>query len=159
VSNKVIWLTGLPCSGKTTIAKELDMYNIDGDEIRKTISSDLGFSEEDRAENMRRVATIAMKKLHEDNVVVSTISPLESHRKVAKDILLDQMLLVYISTPLEECEKRDVKGMYKLAREGQFPFFTGIGSPYEPPKDADLIIDTTLKTIVECVELIKEELK
>ncbi len=160
---KVIWLTGLPCSGKTTIANELkktiqDTVLIDGDVIRKTISADLGFSMEDRTENMRRVAKHALKATENGHTaIVSVLSPLDTHRQLVKAIIGSEVIImVYVSTPLEVCESRDVKGMYELARSGEIKWFTGVSSKYEEPLDADLVIDTTNETISESAKKILE---
>ena len=166
---RVIWITGLSGSGKSTIVNELEKllfaqgrYTmvLDGDNIRMGLNRDLGFREQDRIENIRRVAEVA--KLMNDAwllTLVSFISPFRRDRERAKDIVgEDHFIEIYISTPLEECEKRDVKGLYKKAREGKIPNFSGISSPYEPPVDPDIVFDTR-KSLEESVTSIMERLE
>jgi adenylylsulfate kinase len=148
----VIWMTGLSGSGKSTISNRLqkrliEMNKIstvlDGDNIRMGLCSGLSFTEEGRRENIRRVSEVSKLFLNTGIItIVSLISPFESDRKMAKDIIgSDNFIELYVSTSLEICEKRDVKGLYKKARSGEIKNFTGIGSSYEPPKNADIIID------------------
>jgi adenylylsulfate kinase len=161
----VIWITGLPCSGKTTISNKLNSllsqknlfaYTLDGDQIRKGLNSDLGFSKEDRIENIRRVGEVS--KLFADAgfiIIVALISPFKKDRDLVRSNLLPgQFVEVYLDCPLEECEKRDVKGHYKLARNGKMPGFTGISSPYEPPLNPELKLKTHLRNSSECVNAI-----
>ena len=155
---KVIWLTGLPCSGKTTLANAFvkchsGFISLDGDNVRQYISSDLDFSLNSRQENVRRVASFA-KLLLDQNIssIVSILSPLESHRSLAKDIIGDSFKLIYLDTALDICERRDVKGMYKKARQGEINDFTGIDSPYEKPLSADLILNTHKESINQCLQ-------
>ena len=142
---KVIWLTGLSGSGKSTFANALEIalhdrgmrtYILDGDNIRKGLGKGLGFSEEDRAENIRRVAEVA--KLMFDAgmiVIVSFISPFKAEREMARELIgADHFYEIYINTPLNICELRDVKGLYAKARSGQITDMTGINSPYEAPE-------------------------
>lgn len=147
-----IWLTGLSGAGKTTISKEIYniLYNIgynivilDGDEIRKGLSNDLGFSLKDRNENIRRISEVS-KLLNNNNIitVVSVISPMNSDRFMAKEILGDYYKEIYINTPIEICKQRDPKGLYKLVDEGKITNFTGIHSPYEKPSNPFLEINT-----------------
>lgn len=146
-----IWFTGLSCSGKSTIANELDKllnkngYHtmiLDGDNIRLGLNIDLKFSNDDRIENIRRIAEVA-KLMNDAGLIniVSFISPLEINRIMAKQIIGDKFFLVYVNTSLEECEKRDKKGLYKKARNGEIKDFTGINSPFDIPKNADVIVD------------------
>ena len=148
----VIWMTGLSGSGKTTLAIGLEKYLhdnghlaylLDGDNVRAGINSDLGFSEKDRTENIRRVAEVS--KLFASSGIVtinSFVSPTEDLRQLAKTIIGGaDFNLVYVNTPLEVCEKRDTKGLYAKARKGEIKEFTGISAPFEEPKAADLIID------------------
>tara|TARA_R110001606_G_C15225524_1_gene634531 strand:- start:293 stop:892 length:600 start_codon:yes stop_codon:yes gene_type:complete len=147
----VIWLTGLSGSGKSTIANELAIklqkegklaYILDGDNIRMGLNKDLGFSDNDRKENIRRIAEVA-KLLSDSGVIVITafISPFREEREKAKEIVgIDNFIEVYIRTSLETCERRDPKGLYKKAREGKIPMFTGIDSPYEEPIDYDIMV-------------------
>lgn len=157
-----IWFTGLSGSGKSTLANALEKnlsvcgrhtMLLDGDNIRLGINKNLGFEEKDRVENIRRVAEIA--KLMNDAgliVLVSLISPYESDRENARKIIgADSFIEVYVNTPLEECERRDVKGLYKKARSGAIPNFTGISSPYEAPADPDLRVDTSAIALEDAV--------
>lgn len=157
------WLTGLPGSGKTTIAKilEEELFNnkilvklIDGDTIRLEINTDLSFSIDHRKENIRRAATIS-KMFNDCGIVVinSFISPTQSIRNLAKEIIgSENFYEIFINCSLETCEQRDPKGMYKKAREGEIKNFTGISSIYEKPQKADLIIDTEQLSIEEAVK-------
>ena len=146
-----IWFTGLSCSGKSTIANELDKilnqkgYHtmlLDGDNIRMGLNKDLKFSDNDRIENIRRVAEVA-KLMNEAGLIsiVSFISPLEINRLMAKDIIGDRFFLVYVNTSLDECERRDKKGLYKKARAGEIKNFTGINSQFDIPHKADIIVN------------------
>lgn len=150
----VIWLSGLPCSGKTTIAtgivKLLQSQGIatrllDGDLIRKGICSDLGYSEKDRIENIRRIAEIS--KLFVETGIVTVcafITPTERLRNLARGIVgSGQFTSVFVNAPLNVCEQRDVKGMYRKARLGEIAEFTGVSAPFEPPMDADIELDTS----------------
>ena len=150
----VLWFTGLSGSGKSTVANLVEKrlhdlgrhtYTLDGDNVRHGLNKDLGFSNADRIENIRRVAEAA-KLMADAGLItcVSFISPFQSERRMAREMMADgEFIEVYISTPLEECEKRDVKGLYAKARRGEIKNFTGIDSPYEPPELADIDIDTT----------------
>ena len=159
----VMWITGLPCSGKTTLSEKLRLslchkniltYIIDGDQIRKGLSSDLGFLKEDRSENIRRVGEVA--KLFSDVgfvVIASLISPFRKDRdKVRNNLGSDRFVEIYLDCPIEECEKRDVKGHYKSARQGKIKDFTGVSSPYEPPLNPELSLRTSTDNIESCVD-------
>jgi adenylyl-sulfate kinase len=147
----VIWLTGLSGSGKSTIANELAIklqqegklaYILDGDNVRMGLNKDLGFSDNDRKENIRRIAEVA-KLLSDTGVIVITafISPFREEREKAKEIIgRDNFIEVFVRTSLETCEKRDPKGLYKKARAGEIPMFTGIDSPYEEPLNYDIMV-------------------
>ena len=148
----VLWITGLPCSGKTTLAKslqknlrsfDLNCLILDGDDIRSSISSDLDFSQKSRTENVRRVANIS-KMLNQQSIItiVSMLSPLNSQRELASKIIQENFYLIYLSTSLKVCEERDTKKMYRKARENKIKDFTGINSKFEIPKNYDVIIDT-----------------
>lgn len=149
----VLWFTGLPCSGKTTLAIAADrelsasglrVVRLDGDDLRRGINSDLGFSAADRRENVRRTAEIA-RLISQNGVVciVALVSPYQADREQARSIIgADRYFEIYLSASLPVCESRDVKGMYKKARAGEIPNFTGLTDPYEPPKNPDLAIDT-----------------
>ena len=167
---KTIWLTGLSGSGKSTIVNELEkrlfIYGkktmvLDGDNVRMGLNKNLGFSEADRVENIRRIAEVS-KLMNDAGLIVLTsfISPFRKDRRNAKEIVgKDSFIEIYISTPLEECEKRDVKGLYKKARAGEIADFSGISSPYEEPENPDIEVDTTGKSIEETVEYIFSRLK
>ena len=165
----IVWMTGLSGSGKTTIAntieKKLHSMNrhtflLDGDNIRHGLNKDLGFSEADRIENIRRVGEVA--KLMADAgliVITSLISPFESERQMVRKMMKPgEFIEVFINTPLDVAEKRDVKGLYAKARLGELKNFTGIDSPYEPPQNPDLIIDTISNSIDEAAEKIIKKL-
>jgi len=163
--SKVLWLTGLSGSGKSTIAQELErrLYNegflcqvLDGDNIRSGINSNLGFSIEDRAENIRRIAEISKLYLHTGVITIcSFISPTKKSRDFAKATIgVDDFIEVYINAPLEVCESRDVKGLYEKARAGEIKGFTGIDSPYEAPQNPDVEIKTDECTVKEAAQKI-----
>ena len=152
-AGRCIWFTGLSGAGKTTIAKAMvaelaqsgvRVHLLDGDEVRKELSHDLGFAQEDRAENIRRISDVA-RLLVSDGliVIVACISPFEAARQAARDCFAPgQFVEVFVNTPLHVCETRDCKGLYKKARAGVIPEFTGVSSPYEPPLAADLIVES-----------------
>lgn len=165
---KTLWFTGLSGSGKSTLANALEKrlavmgkhtMLLDGDNIRMGLNRNLGFKEQDRIENIRRVAEVA-RLMNDAGLIVLTsfISPYENDRQRAREIVgPDSFVEVYVNTPLEECEKRDVKGLYKKARAGEIPNFTGISSPYEVPQNADIIVETVGKSVDETVdEIIKQ---
>jgi bifunctional enzyme CysN/CysC len=148
----IIWLTGLSASGKSTIANELEKqlyakgyktYLLDGDNLRNGLNSDLGFSQEDRKENIRRVAHVASLMLDAGLIVITAfISPFLEDRAYARSLVKeDEFIEVFIDTPLEVCEKRDTKGLYKKAKDGIIKDFTGISSPYEKPINAELVLN------------------
>jgi adenylylsulfate kinase len=165
----VVWLTGLSGSGKSTIAAALERrlidegcsaYLLDGDNLRTGINSDLGFSEEDRHENVRRVGEIAALFAEAGIIAIaSLISPFSAGRAKARARAAGRFVEVFVSTPLEVCEARDVKGLYARARAGEIPHFTGISSPYEPPVSPELVIDSTKVTPEEAVNLILSALE
>ena len=163
----MIWMTGLSGSGKSTVAigveRELQKQGIlcrilDGDNIRAGINSNLGFSAEDRKENIRRIAEIG--KLFVDTGIVTIacfVSPTLELRQMAREIIgPDDFREVYIATPLEECERRDVKGLYARARKGEVKDFTGISAPFEAPENPDLRLDTSQMTLKDEVEAVVE---
>jgi len=161
--SKVLWFTGLSGSGKSTIAQHLErkLYNagffvqvLDGDNIRAGINNNLSFSAEDRAENIRRIAEIAKLYLHTGVITLNSfISPTKAIRAKAKEIIGEEDFIeIFINTPLEVCEARDVKGLYKKARKGEIKGFTGIDAPYEAPENPALNVATANKSIEKSVE-------
>jgi len=165
--SKALWFTGLSGSGKSTIAQHLErkLYNegffvqvLDGDNIRAGINNNLSFSPEDRAENIRRIAEIAKLYLNTGVITLNSfISPTKAIRATARDIIgAEDFIEIYINTPLEICEARDVKGLYKKARKGEIKGFTGIDAPYETPENPALNVETANKSIKESVEEIFE---
>ncbi len=165
-----LWFTGLSGSGKSTLAHAVEerlhlmgcrTYVFDGDNVRHGICGDLGFSLEDRSENMRRIAE--MVNLFLDSGVISLtafISPLQADRERVKKIIGSENIIeVYCNCPLEICEERDVKGLYKKARAGEIKNYTGISSPYEAPKNPDIELDTGTLPLRECVNTIVTELR
>jgi bifunctional enzyme CysN/CysC len=164
-----IWFTGLSGAGKSSLANELEKRLValgkhtmllDGDNIRMGLNKNLGFRENDRIENIRRIAEVS-KLMNDAGLIVLTsfISPFLRDRRSAREIIGDRFVEVYVSTPLEECERRDVKGLYKKARSGELENFTGINSPYEIPQHPDITIDTSNGTMEECVEQLLEKLQ
>ena len=160
---KVIWLTGLSGSGKTTLALKLEkeLFNmgyftqiLDGDNIRTGINSNLGFTDNDRFENIRRLAEISKLIMNCGIITIcASISPSEKIRKMAYDIIgREDVIEVFVSTPLEICESRDVKGLYAKARAGNIPFFTGIHAPFEAPVSTDITINTAFRTPEESLD-------
>ena len=163
-----LWLTGLSGSGKSAVANAIERklfamghhtMMLDGDNVRMGLCKDLGFDSADRIENIRRVAEVA-KLMNDAGLIVLTsfISPHRQERRNAGDILGDKYIEIYVSTPLEECERRDVKGLYKAAREGRIREFTGISSPYEVPENPDIVIDTTGRVADDCADEILKKL-
>lgn len=162
---KVIWLTGLSGSGKSTIANALKSrlnamgrhtMLLDGDNVRHGLSRDLGFTEADRIENIRRIGEVA-KLMTDAGLIVITafISPFRAERNLVRAMLPEaEFMEVFVDTPLHVCEQRDPKGLYKKARLGLIPNFTGINSPYEIPENPEMVIDTTAISLEESVEKI-----
>lgn len=169
-SGCVVWLTGLSASGKSTIATELERelfargkhaYVLDGDNMRHGLCSDLGFSPEDRKENIRRVGEVA--KLFADAgfvCITAFISPYRSDREIARRIAPPgKFVEIYLNVSVEVCEQRDPKGLYAKARAGQIKEFTGISAPYEPPLQPELELRTDKMSVADCLALILERLK
>lgn len=161
----ILWFTGLSGSGKSTIANAVELelfkrgrktYLLDGDNVRHGLNKDLGFSEQDRIENIRRIGEVA--KLFVDSgliVLTAFISPFKSDRQIARSLVkYDEFIEVFIDTPLEVCEQRDPKGLYKKARDGAIKNFTGISSPYEAPEEPQIHIKTDEHSIEECVDIV-----
>jgi len=163
--SKVLWLTGLSGSGKSTIAQgvERELYNkgyfaqvLDGDNIRSGINNNLGFTIEDRQENIRRIAEVAKLYLHSGVITLNSfISPTKEIREYARQTIgADDFIEIYINAPIEVCEQRDVKGLYKKARKGEIKGFTGIDSPYEAPENPALEIRTDELSLEDSVSRI-----
>lgn len=163
----MVWFTGLSGSGKSTVAlgveRELHQLGIlcrilDGDNIRAGINNNLGFSAEDRHENIRRIAEVGKLFVQTGIVTLACfVSPTNDIRQMARDIIgHDDFLEVYVSTPIEECERRDVKGLYARARKGEVKNFTGISAPFEAPSHPALSIDTSQLSLDECVRQVVE---
>jgi len=159
----VLWFTGLSGAGKSTVAGALEQalvvrgahtYLLDGDNVRHGLCADLGFSEADRTENLRRVGAVAGLMVDAGLIVLSAfISPLKSQRDAIRQALPEgKFIEVYVATSLEECEKRDVKGLYQKARRGEIKNFTGISDPYEAPEQADIVLDTGLLSLEQSVQ-------
>ncbi len=159
----VVWFTGLSGAGKSTIANSLERKLhergwhttlLDGDNIREGLNKDLGFTEGDRNENIRRVGEVA-KLMADAGLIVITafISPFRAERDNVRRLLpKGNFIEVYVNTPLAVCEGRDTKGLYRQARLGQIPHFTGITSPYEPPENPEIILEAATTTVEECTE-------
>ena len=163
-----LWFTGLPSSGKTTLAKAFkenlekkgaQIVDLDGDILRKGLCSDLGFSKKDREENNRRVIFVAqLLAKNKIPVVVSFISPYKKIRDFAKKTI-PNTLVTYIKCPIKECQKRDVKGLYEKAARGEIENMTGVNDPYEEPTDYDIMIQTDIMSVKEGVSYILKYLK
>jgi adenylylsulfate kinase len=162
----LIWFTGLSGSGKSTLADALEVElirlgvhtaSLDGDAMRMRLSSDLGFSDADRDEHLRRVGEVAVHLLDSGLVVLAAfVSPLRSQRsRISSLVGSDRFMEVHVSTPLEVCEQRDIKGLYQKARAGEIPQFTGISAPYEAPEHADIVLDTSNMHMEQALESLK----
>jgi adenylyl-sulfate kinase len=165
----LLWFTGLSGSGKSTIANALDValhergyhtFLLDGDNVRHGLCSDLGFSDEDRVENIRRIGEVS--KLFSDSgliVLSAFISPFVSDRRMVRKLFpAGEFIEVFMDTPLDTCEDRDPKGLYKKARAGEIKRFTGIDSPYEVPPHPEVRLDTSSMTVDDCVEILIQHL-
>ena len=161
------WFTGIPCSGKTTIAdrvaeilreKGYKVERLDGDIVRKGLTSDLGFSKEDRDENIKRVTFVAKLLTRNDVAVLATfVSPYRERRAKTRQEI-GSFVEVYTRCPVEVCMERDVKGMYEKALAGEIKNFTGVDDPYEEPENPELILDTDKESIDECAQRVLEKL-
>ncbi len=165
----LLWFTGLSGSGKSTIANAVEKrlqergihtYTLDGDNVRKGLNKNLSFSPDDRKENIRRIAEVANLMVDAGLVVLAAfVSPYKKDREAIKEIVgASNFIEIFVNTPIEECERRDVKGLYAKARAGEIKDFTGVNAPYEAPVDAAIEIDTTITTVNESVDIIVEEI-
>lgn len=165
----VVWLTGLSGSGKTTIAKGIEKVLhdkgficqvLDGDNIRSGINNNLGFSNDDRLENIRRISEVSKLFINCGIITINSfISPSEEIRQIAKDIIgKDDFVEVYVNAPVSVCEKRDVKGLYKKARAGKIKNFTGVNTAFDPPENPDIEIKTDVMGIEDSVQKIIEHI-
>ncbi|MBS1516799.1 MAG: adenylyl-sulfate kinase [Bacteroidetes bacterium] len=166
----VVWFTGLSGSGKSTLANETEMrlnelgyltYILDGDNIRGGLNKDLAFGEEDRRENIRRIGEVS-KLMVDAGVIVITafISPFREDRDSVRKMLgKNEFIEIFVKCPIDKCEERDVKGLYKKARNGEIKNFTGIDSPYEEPENPEITVDTGLHTPEESTDIIMEKIE
>ncbi|MEE8372239.1 MAG: adenylyl-sulfate kinase [Dehalococcoidia bacterium] len=166
----VLWLTGLPSSGKSTLAHEVERllfergcnsYVLDGDNVRHGLNKDLGFSPEDRKENIRRIGEVS-NLFTEAGVIVLTafISPYQADRDQARAVNQQgRFFEIFCKCTLEECERRDPKGLYRRARQGEIPEFTGVNAPYEEPVSPEIVVETDRHTLEECAEQIVQKLE
>jgi adenylyl-sulfate kinase len=162
----VLWFTGLSGAGKSTLAialeealfnRDFQVYVLDGDNVRAGLTSDLGFSHEDRTENIRRVGEVAALFANAGVICISAfISPYREDRAIARRAAGEKFLEVYVAADLATCENRDPKGLYKKARAGEIRDFTGISAPYEAPENPDIVIDTSKRTVKACVDALME---
>lgn len=166
---KILWFTGLSGAGKSTIANLVEKklneagkltYLLDGDNIRQGLNSDLGFSLDDRKENMRRLKELSKLFLDAGFITINCfISPFNSDRKILRNTFSDDFIEIFVDCPLEICEARDPKGLYKKARQGEIKEFTGISSPYEKPENPEIIINTNELTVEQCANIVIKYLK
>ncbi len=166
----IIWFTGLSGSGKSTIAGAVEQklfelghhtYLLDGDNVRHGLNKDLAFSDSDRVENIRRIGELSKLMVDAGLLVITAfISPFKDDRRMVRQLVQDHELIeIYMDTPLEECERRDPKGLYKKARKGEIKNFTGIDSDYEIPELAEISINTVTLSIEECADQVIDYLK
>lgn len=166
----ILWFTGLSGSGKSTIAGAVEQklfelghhtYLLDGDNVRHGLNKDLAFSDSDRVENIRRIGELSKLMIDAGLLVITAfISPFKEDRRMVRDLVQSHELIeVYMDTPLEECERRDPKGLYKKARKGEIKNFTGVDSEYEIPEAAEIVINTVELSIEECADQVIKYLK
>ena len=163
-----VWFTGLPCSGKTTVAdrvaeilkkKGYKVERLDGDTVRKGLTSDLGFSKKDRDENIKRVTFVAKLLTRNDVIVLATfVSPYRERRRLSREEI-GSFIEVYTRCSMEECMKRDVKGMYKKALAGEIKDFTGVNDPYEEPENPELILDTDKESVEDSARKVIDKIQ
>ena len=169
-SSFLLWFTGLSGSGKSTIANDVEKalhlkgihsYTLDGDNVRKGLNNNLTFSPEDRQENIRRIAEVANLMVDAGLVVLAAfVSPYKEDREMIKNTVGNvNFVEIFVDTPIAECERRDVKGLYAKARKGLIKDFTGVNAPYEAPENPDLRIDTTEVTVQEAVAVILKKIE
>ena len=162
----LLWFTGLSGSGKSTIADAMEAEclrlgihaaSLDGDAMRMRLSADLGFTEADRDEHLRRVGEVASLMLDAGLVVLAAfVSPLKSQRLRIRELVGENRFMeIYVNTPLEVCEQRDIKGLYKKARAGEIAHFTGVSAPYEAPEFPDVTLDTSTMNVDQSIEALK----
>lgn len=166
---RLLWFTGLSGSGKSTLAVALEerlhqqgfaTYLLDGDNVRHGLNAGLGFSAEDRTENLRRIREVGKLMVDAGLIVLASfVSPYRSDREAVREAMGEDFAEVYVSTPLEVCEARDVKGLYAKARAGEIPHFTGISAPYEAPENAEAVLDTTTLALDDAVDQLIETLQ
>jgi adenylylsulfate kinase len=164
-----LWFTGLSGSGKSTISdvivaeferRGVPVEVLDGDVVRENLSKGLGFSKEDRDTNIRRIAFVAnLVSKHGTPVITAAISPYREIRDEARALMDGRFVEAYVATSLEECERRDVKGLYAKARSGEIPEFTGVSDPYEPPENPELVVETEGRTPEESAQAIIDYLE
>ena len=165
----ILWFTGLPSSGKSTLANELEKeliqgghrtYILDGDNVRMGLCKDLGFSAEDREENIRRIGEVSKLFMDAGAIVLSAfVSPYRADRDAIRELVEEgEFVEVFVSCSVEQCEQRDVKGLYKKARAGVIKGFTGIDDPYEEPSSPEIVVDTEKFSIKECQQQILDYL-
>lgn len=165
---KIIWFTGLSGAGKSTLANALEIelhkkglhtFLLDGDVVRQGLNADLGFGDEDRTENIRRIAHTAKLMMDAGLIVICAfISPFQKERSLARQLGGDQFLEIYLSTPLQVCAERDIKGLYQKANSGQLKNLSGMGSQYEVPSKPELVIDTSTLSIEQSIETILKQI-
>ncbi|WP_409305785.1 adenylyl-sulfate kinase [Peribacillus sp. SCS-155] len=165
----ILWFTGLSGSGKSTLSnavakalfdRKINNYVLDGDNMRFGLNKDLGFSEMDRTENIRRIGEVAKLFVDSGQVVLTAfISPFQNDRNQVRELVeQNEFIEIYVKCPLDECEKRDPKGLYQKARSGEISGFTGIDSPYEEPSDPEIVIETSLHSLDDCVKQVLDYL-
>jgi len=161
----VLWFTGLSASGKSTVANEVEQmlyerqcltYVLDGDNIRHGLNKDLGFSPEDREENIRRIGEVAKLFANAGLITMTAfISPYRADRNKARELMGDgQFIEIYVDCPVDVCEKRDPKGLYEKAKKGEIKEFTGISAPYEPPENPEVVLNTAELTVKESAQVV-----
>lgn len=166
---KIIWFTGLSASGKSTIANAFsrrlfelkkEVYVLDGDNIRQGLNKDLGFGDDARKENIRRIGEVAKLLIDSGQYALTAfISPFREDRQIVRDLVNEgEFIEVFVKCSIEACEARDPKGLYKKARNNEIPHFTGISSPYEEPTEPEVVLDSENFTVEQCVERLLKEL-